>query len=230
MNQKKYLAIVSACEAYLEKHGDNYLGVGWTKKQQDADTRYRVMLDVIKSHESRIELLDFGCGASHLYEYIIEHRLDHIEYSGLDLSPKFIELSRKKFPAVVYYHLDVLDDERASLPEFDYVLLNGVFNSKCSLSFEDMLEYFQEVIRRAFGRARAGIAFNVMSKQVDWEREDLFHLPFDTLASFLTNHISRHFVMRHDYGLYEYTTYVYRDSTSVPSYPGDLPKTERGGQ
>ncbi len=57
------------------------------------------------------------------------------------------------------------------------------------------------------------MAFNVMSKHVDWEREDLFHLPFDTLAEFLKKELTRNFVFRNDYGLYEYTTYVYREAT-----------------
>ncbi len=81
---------------------------------------------------------------------------------------------------------------------------------KCDLSFDEMLAYFQAVVIRLFAKARIGVAFNVMSKQVDWERDDLFHLPLDILASFLTKNISRDFVIRHDYGLYEYTTYVYR--------------------
>jgi hypothetical protein len=32
------------------------------------------------------------------------------------------------------------------------------------------------------------------------------------LAAFLKRRLSRHFTFRADYGLYEYTTYVYRDS------------------
>jgi len=55
-----------------------------------------------------------------------------------------------------------------------------------------------------------GVAFNVMSKHVDWERDDLFHLPFDTLARYLIASLTRNFVIRSDYGLYEYTTYIYR--------------------
>jgi SAM-dependent methyltransferase len=212
---KNYLTIVSACEAYLDKHGDSYLGVGWTKRQEDADTRYRVMLELIRPDSNgKIKLLDFGCGASHLYEYILKRGLFNIEYSGLDLSQKYLDLSRNKFPSIDYYHLDILDDE-VKLPEFDYILLNGVFNSKCELSFDEMLAYFKGVVARAFDRARVGVAFNVMSKQVDWERDDLFHLPFDVLASFLTSSVSRHFVIRHDYGLYEYTAYVYREPNSV---------------
>jgi SAM-dependent methyltransferase len=210
MSEKIYQSIVSFCEACLEKYGDNYLGVGWTKKKKYADTRYRVMLEVIKQDTSgKVRLLDFGCGASHLYEYILEHGFKNIEYSGLDVSEKFINLSRKKFPAINYYHLDILADPD-KLPDVDYIVLNGVFTVKSALSFEDMLQYFKTVIGNVFSKAYKGIAFNVMSKQVEWEREDLFHVPFDLLASFLTNNISRNFVFRHDYGLYEYTTYVYK--------------------
>lgn len=211
MNRKRYLSIVSACEAFFDKHGDNYLGVGWTKKKDYADVRYKVMLDLIKQDTAgKVTLLDFGCGASHLYEYILRHGFENkIEYSGLDLSKKFIDLSRSKFPTIPYYFLDVLED-RMTLPDFDYVVFNGVFTMKGDLSFEEMLEYFQAVVSRMSDKARIGLAFNVMSKQVDWEREDLFHLPFDVLAAFLVRNVSSNFVIRHDYGLYEYTAYVYR--------------------
>ena len=93
---------------------------------------------------------------------------------------------------------------------FDYIILNGVFTQKRDLTFDEMLVYFKSLIKIVFSKTRIGIAFNVMSKQVDWERDDLFHLPMDTLASFLTKDISRNFVIRNDYGLYEYTTYVYK--------------------
>ena len=55
-----------------------------------------------------------------------------------------------------------------------------------------------------------GVAFNVMSKHVDWERDDLFHLPFDEMAGFVTRNLTRNFVIRNDYGLFEYTVYLYR--------------------
>ena len=214
MSDRHYLNIVSFCESFLEKYGDSYLGVGWTKKQEYADTRYRVMLDVIRNNSaSKVEVLDFGCGASHLYEYILKHNLNGVEYRGLDLSSKFLNLSQRKFPEIRYYQLDILETP-SDLPSFDYIILNGIFNSKREASFEDMFAYFRRIVVATFDKARAGIAFNVMSKQVEWERDDLFHLPFDILANFLTREVSRDFVMRHDYGLYEYTTYVYKPDSS----------------
>jgi len=210
MAEKKYLSIVSHYETCLEQHGDSHLGVDWPKAD-DVQTRHRVMLDVIRFEGETVSLLDFGCGAAHLNEYIREQRLDHIQYAGLDLSEKFVSLSRSKFPANQFFCLDLLD-ENVLLPTFDYIVLNGVFTEKRDLSFDEMLSYFKQLIRRVFAHANVGIAFNVMTKHVDWEREDLFHLPFDTLAAFLKEELTRHFVFRNDYGLYEYTTYVYRES------------------
>ncbi|HXB71937.1 MAG TPA: class I SAM-dependent methyltransferase [Candidatus Acidoferrales bacterium] len=209
----KYLEIVAHYESCLERHGDSHLGVDWPNAR-DAERRYDVMLGVIPPDaRQQVSLLDFGCGAAHLYEQIRTRRLDHrIAYSGLDLSPKFVALCRQKFPGIPYYCLDVLAGD-ADLPQFDYIVMNGVFTEKDTLSQAEMLTYFQALVTRVFAKTRVGLAFNVMSKQVDWERSDLFHLSFDVLATFLTDALSRHFVIRHDYRLYEYTTYVYREGS-----------------
>jgi SAM-dependent methyltransferase len=208
MKEERYLDIVSHVETYLEKHGDSPQGHGWPK-YEDAQTRYRVMLDVVKDTLRPASLLDFGCGTSLLYDYMLRHQINGIEYAGLDVSKKYLALSRSKFPHVPYYCLDVLKDD-GSLPEFDYIVMNGVFTLKHDLPFEEMWDYTRKLVSKVWSKARIGMAFNVMSKHVDWEREDLFHLPFDTLAAFLKQEISRHFAFRHEYGLYEYTTYVYR--------------------
>ena len=73
-----------------------------------------------------------------------------------------------------------------------------------------MFEYFQKLIAATFAKANVGIAFNVMSKAVDWEREDLFHMPADLLIQFMAKKLSRNFIIRNDYGLYEYTVYLYK--------------------
>lgn len=206
--KKSYKSIVAHYEDCLEKFGDTHLGVDWPDRD-DAETRYRVMLEVIRSTSERTSLLDFGCGASHLYEYILRNKLEYVEYSGLDLSERFIQLSKSKFPEVNYYCLDILD-EGGDIPDFDYIVMNGIFTEKLKLSFDEMYAYFIRIIGRVFSKAKVGIAFNVMSSHVDWEREDLFHLPMDKLADFLVREVSRDFVIRNDYKLYEYTTYVYR--------------------
>jgi SAM-dependent methyltransferase len=169
------------------------------------------MLDVVEEELAEpVDLLDLGCGTSQLYEHVLANGLERrIRYSGLDLSPTLVARSREKFPENSYYDVDLLEGP-GDLPEFDYVVVNGIFTFKDGLSHDQMLELWRALTERAFAHARRGIAFNAMSKQVEWERGDLFHLPFDVMASFLAERLSRRFVIRHDYGLYEYTTYVYR--------------------
>ena len=209
MNKKKYLEIIAHYESCLSKHGDNHLGADWPKAE-DIDKRYRIMLEVIRDDTSKkIKLLDFGCGASHLYEYITQHDFNNIIYHGLDISKKFVKLSKSKYPHNKYYCMDILDTE-ADLPIFDYIIMNGVFTQKRTLTFKEMFSYFKKIIPKVFNKAEKGIAFNVMVKQVDWEQEGNFYLSLDLLADYLTKYISRNFIIRNDYGLYEYTTYVYK--------------------
>ena len=104
--------------------------------------------------------------------------------------------------------MDILEDS-TTLPCFDYIIINGVFTQKLEMSFDQMFDFFKLLVQRVIIKAVKGIAFNVMSKYVDWEKDEAFHLPFDILSDFLCKSVSRNFVFRHDYGLYEYTTYVY---------------------
>jgi SAM-dependent methyltransferase len=212
-----YLNIVAHYEECLRRHGDSHRGVDWPRRE-DALKRYEVMLGILRAKECPTQparLLDVGCGAGHLYEYLRERGVANVAYSGLDLSPKFVSLCRGKFPDVPFYQADLLQDA-IELPAFDYVVMNGVFTEKRELSHEAMFDYFGAFLKRAFALAGVGMAFNVMSKHVEWEREDLFHLSMHALGEFLTREVSRHFVIRNDYGLYEYTAYVFKEAAGWP--------------
>ena len=123
-------------------------------------------------------------------------------------------MSRAKFPTIPYYQIDLLEPN-ASIPTVDFIVMNGLFNYKGVVSFDAMWQYCRTLIRTAMPFARRGMAFNVMSTHVDWQRDDLFHVPLDTMASFLDAEVSRHFVIRHDYGLFEYTIYIYAQPTGT---------------
>ena len=47
---------------------------------------------------------------------------------------------------------------------------------------KSMTALAKELIVAAFNAARVGIAFNAMSRHVDWQRPELFHWGFDELA------------------------------------------------
>ena len=210
-----YEKIVSHYEECFHKYGDCHKGVDWPN-EKDVLKRYRVMLDVIgydtaNEKAEKPSVLDFGCGLAHLYQFILDN--DYIlQYSGLDISDEFIDVCKRKFPEEEFIKMDILKDDYKTLNgKYDYIVMNGVFTERVGIEFDLMKHYFEEMIRRTFEICRRGIAFNVMSKDVDWEREDLFHLPLNELSAFLTKNVTRKFVIRNDYGLYEYTTYVYKD-------------------
>ena len=110
MDEKKYIKVVNHYESCLNKYGDTHRGVDWPNIE-DANKRYKVMIEIVNSNlTGTITILDFGCGASHFYEYIMKNDIKHIEYSGLDLSKRFFELSQKKFPHINYYCIDILPE------------------------------------------------------------------------------------------------------------------------
>lgn len=207
-------------EAYLAEHGDNALGVAWTRPELVA-ARYDAMLDLVRLDQRRLEtttppgLLDVGCGAAHLYEHLLQRGDLAIDYAGIDTSDAFLDLCRAKYPDLPFARLDVLAAP-PPLPTSTYVVANGVLTYKADLPHDEMWDYAQRFLVRAFSMARRGLAFNMMTTHLDWEREDLFHVPFDTMAGFVRTTLSKSFVFRQDYGAYEYTVYVYRDGPTEP--------------
>ncbi|WP_210248196.1 MULTISPECIES: class I SAM-dependent methyltransferase [unclassified Mesorhizobium] len=201
-----YSALVAHYEACLARHGDTCKGVDWPDAE-GAATRYRVMAEAVRERDP-IDLLDFGCGAGHFLDYL--RQTDRkVHYRGLDLSARFVDLCRRKYPGVAFDCLDVMQDG-AAVPEADYIIMNGVFTERCGIAYETMFDAMTGLLAKMFPHARKGMAFNLMSKHVDWEREDLFHVPYDQIGRFVASQLSRHHLIRADYGLYEYTVYVYK--------------------
>ena len=209
--------IVRHYEDCFKLHGDCCKGVDWPN-EADAEKRHRVMLElkafdrIHPAGDEKVSVLDFGCGLGHLYRYIEEKGLG-FSYTGMDISDVFIGRCKAKYPEAKFICADILKEDIESFGKYDYVIANGVFTEKREMAFEEMFQYTRQVLCRLYKLCRYGMAFKAMSKDVDWEREDLFHLPLNDLSRFLVNDIGRDYIIRNDYGLYEYTVYVYKRET-----------------
>jgi SAM-dependent methyltransferase len=210
---RNYQSLVNHYENCLDRFGDTSRGVDWPNPE-DALTRYDQMLAVIQNQNETTRLLDFGCGKADLLSRIQQRNFQNIDYTGLDLSEKFVSFAKNKFPQANFIQADIFDVSYR-LPEFDYIIANGVFTIKNELSFYEMLNFMEKALISLFSAAKIGIAFNVMSTQVDWEREDLFHVDLDTMANLIYKKLSPHFEIHHNYGLYEYTTFVYKSAKNA---------------
>ncbi len=208
-DRPSYLELKDHYEAKLFLHGDNHRGVDWPNKL-DAETRYRVMMDVLDFLESERDnaptVLDLGCGLSHQYGFFVQRGLN-IDYTGVDISTEFIERSKAKYPNNRYIVADILRDEKR-IPSADYVLANGLFTEKLSMTFGEMWHWVGNMLIAMSKKAKIGFACNFMSTNVEWQRDDLFHLSVDQLIEFVSSRISKEIIVRSDYGLHEYTIYV----------------------
>jgi 2-polyprenyl-3-methyl-5-hydroxy-6-metoxy-1,4-benzoquinol methylase len=202
-----YQLIIEHYERCLAEFGDTHKGVNWPNAES-AIKRHDVMLGVIRDPFMTVTLLDYGCGTGHLLETVQARGETRIKYTGADISTRAISLCKDKFPTHSFYCLDIL--EQPLRETFDYIICNGVFTVKLGLPHAEMFDYVIKVVTALWTRCSKGIAFNLMSKHVDWESEDLFYVCFDELATFCKAQLSRHFVLRADYALHEYTAYVYK--------------------
>lgn len=200
-------------EACYNKYGDCAQGVDWPNRD-DADTRYQVMLaPALAGNQGSVH--DYGCGLAHLYEYLQRSGLaDQIDYSGSDGSALFVDACRNKFPDVNFKRLNVTEtdfDPARYAKKYDHVIANGVFTEKRELDFEAMWAYTRISLERLFAMCSVCLSVNFMSIHVDYERDDLFHLPTDTLLAFCSEKLSRHVTLVASYGLYEYTARIYKN-------------------
>jgi dTDP-4-amino-4,6-dideoxygalactose transaminase len=223
MNDRPEDALLAHYDEALGRFGDTPQGARWPN-ERDRQLRYDVMLDLMAGREGEpAVLVDLGCGTGELLSRIRARGLSNIQYVGIDRSAQAIALARAKFPEARFLELDVnAPDADLGLVECDYLVANGLFTIRASMSEAQMREFLHSTVRRVWPRVRRGIAFNVMSKIVEWEREDLFHVSMDEMAAMLHELAGRRVRMRADYGLYEYTCYAWREH--VGSFAASTPE------
>ena len=202
--------IVTHYEACLQAHGVSPQGVDWPNGA-DLATRFDLMLQLLDEAGTQPLLLDVGCGPGLMLDYLTATgAAGRLRYRGIDLSQMMIDAARERWPDHDFSCRDIVSDP---LPErsVDVVIMNGVLTERVGLDAPRMTTLAENLVAAAFRAARVGIAFNVMNAHLDRQRDDLFHWPFDALAGFLKQQVSRHYAIRADYGLYEYTCFVWRE-------------------
>ncbi len=210
-------------ESCLQRAGATPAGADWPNPT-DLAVRFEAQLTVLDriTPGELPELLDLGCGPGLLLDYLAATgRLDRVRYRGIDLSPAMIATAQARWPDASFEVRDILADSLAP-QSVDAVVMNGVLTERQTIPRAQMVAMAEALVQATFAAARHGIAFNAMSRHVDWERDDLFHWGFDEVAAFLTRDVTRHIALRADYGLYEFTAFAWRS----PQRPAILPTSE----
>ena len=200
----------------FQEYGATPKGVDWGDSIADHALRLDRMLAVLQlGAKDNPSMLDIGCGYGSLLD-VIKERGYSIDFHGVDICPSMIEFAKSKHEDAKWTVGDVLDTDFPM--QFDYVVCNGILAQKLGTSNRDMDKFLITLIKKMFNLARTGIAFNVMTTHVNYMVDNLYYRNPVELLGWCMSELSSHIRLDHAYPLYEYTLYLYKDtSLSLPN-------------
>ena len=90
------------------------------------------------------------------------------------------------------------------------ISLSWIIYAKAIIISKKMTEFMFSILSKLSNNFSVGLAFNVLSENVDYINKN-FYPKSSQLEDFICKNITRSFIIRHDYGLYEKTFYLYKD-------------------
>lgn len=114
-------------------------------RQDELASRWRALLDGLPAAH-RLRVLELACGSANDYRAFVDYGLAaHLDYVGIDITPKNIANARRRFPQVDF---EVADARHLPFAErsFDYVIASDLFEH---LSIDGMETALGEAMRLA---------------------------------------------------------------------------------
>lgn len=90
--------VVTLYQTMTKEHGPSAQGVGW-RNTLEQERRFRLLME--GNYYGVKRMLDVGCGYGALVEWLERTKklwFNHVQYSGIDVVPEFIEVARDKYP------------------------------------------------------------------------------------------------------------------------------------
>jgi SAM-dependent methyltransferase len=200
--QKEYL--ISFYDRNLKLYGDRPEALRWTPGGQRA--RYGLMLEIAESLDGK-KILDYGCGKGDFYAFL-KARGIRVDYTGMDINPRLIELAASKYPDCAFRVFDI-EEEDFNDEAFDYVFLCGVFNNRVEGATETMMK----VVSTLFKHTKVGLALNAISSHSPKRDVEINYVrPEDTLG-FALKYLTPHVILRHDRVPHDFTMFLYKNPT-----------------
>lgn len=167
------LQIKSFYSKAFQRFGASPKGVGWYNKIK-THKRYKNLLRLMKlcNEKKKYSLLDVGCGYGELTNFCKKEKLS--EYCGIDLVQEMISYAKykyKNFSNLKFKNINLFSVNK----KFDYIICNGVFTLRSSLSNRRMIVYVKKCINHMHKISKIGFAFNTMSYNVDFRSRRLFY-------------------------------------------------------
>lgn len=171
--------------------------------------RYELVSGIFRD-ETNISLHDVGMGTGEFGKYLKQKFPDkNINYSGSEIINELIAEAEVYFPSSKFYCRDLA--ERSYKDRYDYIILSGVFHQKRDASIKEWENFYKLILKNSFLMCRKGISFNFITPFVDYYQTDVYYCNLSKLLNFINDDLSRFFEIKHNYALYEFTVYVYKE-------------------
>ena len=197
------LVEINTLERYhnlYEEHGNSFASLDWGSISSQ-QRRFSIIAGFIKD---KSHVLDVGCGLGDFYTWSIKEGLQ-LSYTGIDITPDFIQSARNANPQVEFLEGSILNDNLLQDREFDYVIASGIF-----ATYQDAgKKYVESCLNHMWNLCRIGIVFNSLSSWADNIELHEFHLDPLVITDYCRK-FSHRIVLRHDYHAGDFTLSVLR--------------------
>lgn len=206
---KDLLAEVAAYySAKLEEHGTTPLGVDWNGEDSQI-LRFEQLTKVIRPTQG-FSINDLGCGYGALVDYL-GTKYRQFVYTGFDVSSDMIRAAKSRHGASgkVRFVQAPMPIEIA-----DYGIASGIFNVRFSRTDDEWIHHIGVTLDALNRTSQCGFAFNCLTSYSDSNkmRDHLFYADPCNMFDLCKKRYSKHVALMHDYGLYEFTIIVRKET------------------
>lgn len=200
-------------KAQLDAYRPNFIAHGDTPEgtfQNNSETQQLRFERIIREFEldkNCYTLHDIGCGTCDLHQYLLDKKIAH-QYSGIEIVPEMIELSRKKYPNISVENFNLITDK--NIPMADVTLLSGTLNLNTGGNEAEITEFVCSMIKRMFEISRIGISFNMLTSHRTFTDPDLAYFDPAFILDFCIKNLSRFVHIDHAYPLFEFSVTVFQ--------------------
>lgn len=192
----------------LAQHGETPRGVDWNGEEGQT-LRFEQLCKIIDT-SNQFSINDLGCGYGALYDFLV-NKYDEPSYLGVDVSEGMIKAAEQRYkdqPQARFVH--------SSEPNqvADFGVASGIFNVRMGRSDEEWRSYLEATLDILDRTSVVGFAFNCLTSYSDKDkmRDYLYYADPCVLFDLCKRRYSRNVALLHDYGLYEFTILVRKQS------------------
>lgn len=215
-NLAPHPAAAAQYRALFEEHGRDIRALGWPD-QRRCDLRYKALtMDLCGG----MEVLDYGCGLGHLYQYLSRNRMQPRKYIGVDMLPEFIDSNLNYFDlprdcGAEFTSISGADD--LGPDTYEHIIACGVFSYRGQLAPNIHEKHVEANLAVLFEKCTEALHVDFLIPDPDWQGHGLYYQSTHTLINWIKAMGCRRWSIDRGYLPYEYCAHFYKRAEIDPA-------------